>query len=950
MRKKRFEVFLFLISLAVLVVCGYYIVLKLDHPVTRIPWESSDWKVHFDQTDCLPEDTCLEAGDQVYEVGGVSFEAFHNDRTQTVLDGEPPYEVLFRRDGRELRTWLRAEDRDSPFQWVGFVAPVALPLLFWLTGTLAAALGSPRDPRRNILIAFCFDTALFFSAGVITFTHQGLSIFVTRITGAFFLPLAVHLHLLVPVEVDRRIRRWVLPPLYLLAATVALADLLYPLPAQLVYSLTGIGFVAALALLGFRALFRGRTAAAQRGFRLLLVGSALGIIPWLVFLLLFLAGLKMPDQDESLSFVIALAAALALPNWPLAFLYTLVRPQAGGFELRPNRAMGTYGFWSLYVLVYLVASLAVFNQWPGLASRPLAAAVLISLPFVMIAPVAQPMFQRWLDRRLGIHFDPAQVVSAFAARIPTAFEKASLRRLIEAEILPALLIRQAALLVKSEDGEKLEVYSELGLDGGPMPSPEELERLAPRAGRQLPPPLPGDPEPPWPPWIQLVVLLESRNERFGFWLLGRRDPDDEYPPEDRRQIGALANQIAAVVRLQRELDEKSRLQSQLLQSQKMEAVGRLSAGVAHDFNNFLSAILSYGELLADLNPKDPEFPRYLGGIREAAEKAAALTSQLLAFSRQQGTAELLVDLGELVEGLENLLRRVLAGGIELQLEQQRQKLPVKIDPGQIEQVLLNLVVNASDAMEDGGRIEVSTSLRTVEATAGHAELPAGQWALMRVSDTGTGIAPEVLEHVFEPFFTTKKLGQGTGLGLAMVYGIVQRAGGRVVIETEVGRGTTFLVYLPLLGDEEARRLRELGAVAESGEEEPDWETKPGRGTTVLLVEDEPNVRRATADILRVHGFAVLESGDGFAALELCDQYEGRIDLLLTDVMMPHLKGPDLADRLLMRRPELRVIFISGYNEEVLLGQRLEKGGARLVRKPCPTRHLLKEIHLSLERA
>jgi two-component system cell cycle sensor histidine kinase/response regulator CckA len=354
----------------------------------------------------------------------------------------------------------------------------------------------------------------------------------------------------------------------------------------------------------------------------------------------------------------------------------------------------------------------------------------------------------------------------------------------------------------------------------------------------------------------------------------------------------------------------------------MEAVGRLSAGVAHDFNNFLSAILGYSELLADLNPKDPGFPRYLGGIREAAEKAAALTSQLLAFSRQQATAEQLVDLGELVEGLENLLLRVLAGGIELHLERQLQKLPVKVDPGQLEQVLLNLVVNASDAMESGGRIEVATSLRTIEPAAGHPELPAGQWALMRVSDTGSGIAPEVLEHIFEPFFTTKKLGQGTGLGLAMVYGIVQRAGGHVAIETEVGRGTTFLVYLPLLGEEEAQRLSEIGALTDGGDEETDWETKPGRGKTVLLVEDEPNVRQATADLLRVHGFAVLESGDGFAALELCDQHEGKIDLLLTDVMMPHLKGPELADRLLMRRPELRVLFISGYNEEVLLGQRL----------------------------
>jgi signal transduction histidine kinase len=535
-------------------------------------------------------------------------------------------------------------------------------------------------------------------------------------------------------------------------------------------------------------------------------------------------------------------------------------------------------------------------------------------------------------------------LSAFAARIPTAFEREPLRHLIEKEILPALLIRQAVLVLTDQDREKIEIFSSLGVGPGDAPNPAQLTDLLRCAGRPLPP---GSAA---PAWVRLVVRLESQNEELGAWLLGRRDPDDDYPLEDRRQIAALANQIAAVVRLQRELDEKSRLQSQLLQSQKMEAVGRLSAGVAHDFNNFLAAILGYSELLEDLDASDPAFHRYLEGIREAAEKASALTTQLLAFSRRQVTAEQLVDLGDLVARLDNLLRRVLAGGIDLHIEGKGEKLPVKVDPGQLEQVLLNLVVNASDAMGAEGRIEVSTTLRTIEAGTGHhLEIPPGSWAVMAVADTGSGIAPEVLEHVFEPFFTTKKLGQGTGLGLAMVYGIVQRAGGHVAIETEVGRGTTFLVYLPLVGEEEAQRLREAGAVEADAVAEIDWESKPGRGITVLLVEDEPNVRQATADILRVHGFAVLESSGGFAALELCDQYDGKIDLLLSDVMMPQMRGPELADRLLMRRPELKVLFISGYNEEVLLGQRLEKSGARLVRKPCPTRQLLKEIRTSLDR-
>jgi len=950
LKRSRFESFLFLTSLAVLLVCGYYASLQIPSRGSAILWEPATWIVRLNQTDCADQESCLEIGDRVLEIDGVSFEDFSNDRTQTVLTGKPPYKVIFSRDGAVLQTMLRPATSHWLFRASELLGPIAFPFLFWLAGTLAAALGPPKDPRRLILIAFCFDTALFFSSGYIAYSHQALSIFVVRITGAFFLPLAVHLHLSLPVAVDLRIRQALLPPLYLLATAVALADLWQPLPAIVVYSLTFVGLAASLALLAGRALVPGRSASVQRSFRLLLAGSTLGITPWLVLVLLFFFNRAGRLPNENLGLVLSVAVALSIPNWPLAFLYTLLRSNASSFELRVNRAMGAYGFWSLYVLTYLFLCLAAFGFWPQLANRPLAATVLISLPFVMVGPIAQPIFQRWLDRRLGIRFDPSQVVSAFASRIPTAFERSSLRQLIEEEILPALLIRQAALMLKDQEPDHVEAFSSLGVDKELLPSRTQLDALMEHQGQQLPS-VPSDTVATrWPPWIKLVIPLESQNEELGAWLLGRRDPDDDYPAEDRQQIAALANQIAAVVRLQRELDEKTRLQSQLMQSQKMEAVGRLSAGVAHDFNNFLSAILGYSELLEDLSPSDPGFARYLGGIREAAEKASALTTQLLAFSRRQAIAEQLIDLGTIVERLENLLRRVLASGIDLTFVRTAESLPVRVDPGQLEQVLVNLVVNASDAMTHGGRVEVSTSRRSPHETTLHPEIPSGRWAVVTVKDDGSGIAPEVLEHIFEPFFTTKKLGQGTGLGLAMVYGIVQRAGGYVAIETEVGRGSTFLVFLPLLDEEEAQHLAKLDSKTDDVDQpegQREWDTKPGRGLTILLVEDEPNVRQSTADLLRVHGFSVLECADGFAALELCDQYEGRMDLLLSDVMMPHLSGPELADRLLMRRPELKVLFISGYNEEVLLGKRLEKSGARLLRKPCPTRLLIREIRSSL---
>ena len=939
MQKSRFEALLFFFSILVLLLCGYYVTLRIKLPLS-VPWSSADWRVQHDENSCGRE-ICLQKGDQVLVVGGVTREAFDSSRSVLLFDGDPPWEVVFRRGDEVLRTSIGFESMPALVRISLLTGPILLPLLFWIAGTLTAALGSRIDDRRRIMIAFFFNAAVFFSAGYIAHTHHGYSHYLVRITGAFFLPLAVHLHLLLPTAVSPKTRSRVLPPLYLLATVVAAADLAVGLPAFATYSLTAAGMLASLALLAGRILLPGQSPVAQRGLKLMLAGSLLGLLPWLLTMIVIVLDLYRLNV-ENRSIVLSIAVALSLPNWPLALLYGVLKPSIGSFELRPNRAMGSYGFWSLYVLAYLLTCMSVFDFWPALAGHPLEATLLLSLPFVMLGPIAQPAFQRWLDRRLGILFDPHQVVSAFAAKIPIAFERATLRRLIEEEILPALLVRQALLVLSGPEENKPEIFSELGLNEVPRPGAEELESLLQGPGGLRC-------EADGCDWIRLVLPLESQNERLGVWLLGRRDPDDDYPPEDRKELAALANQIAAVVRLQRELDEKTRLQSQLLQSQKMEAVGRLSAGVAHDFNNFLAAILGYSELLEGLDAKDPGFPRYLGGIREAAEKASALTMQLLSFSRRQATAEQVVELSELVVKMENLLRRVLASGVELVIQPSREPLLVRIDPGQFEQALLNLVVNANDAMPEGGRLQIATQHENIENLPPVSAMPPGRWAKVAVTDNGTGIAPEVLEHVFEPFFTTKKLGEGTGLGLAMVYAIVQRAGGHVVIDSELGRGSTFTLYFPWLTEAEKLSLTEAGPETRDDNNDGDWETKPGRGFTLLLVEDEPNVRQATADLLRVHGFAVLESADGFAALELCDAFDGKIDLLLTDVMMPHLRGPDLADRLLMRRPDLKVLFISGYNEELLLGERLEQSGARLLRKPCATRQLLKEIRSSLGR-
>lgn len=353
--------------------------------------------------------------------------------------------------------------------------------------------------------------------------------------------------------------------------------------------------------------------------------------------------------------------------------------------------------------------------------------------------------------------------------------------------------------------------------------------------------------------------------------------------------------------------EQKQLEAQFTESQKLQAVGHLAGGVAHDFNNMLTAILGYCDLLlAKHRPSDPSFPDLMQ-IKQNANRAAGMVGQLLAFSRRQTLRPKVIELTDVISDAAALLRRLIGERITLEVQHARELWPVKVDKNQFEQVIINLAVNARDAMPDGGVLTLRTENVPAGACAAYGQrLPAADYVLVEVSDTGTGIPPEIMDKIFEPFFSTKEVGKGTGLGLSTVYGIVQQTGGTILAESELGRGTTFRVFLP----------RHEGA-AEEAPRSTEPETKiadlSGHGR-VLLVEDEDAVRAFASRALANRGYEVLSASSGVEALEVIAK-AGKVDLVVSDVVMPEMDGPTLLRELRARDPGLKVIFISGYAEE-----------------------------------
>ncbi len=441
------------------------------------------------------------------------------------------------------------------------------------------------------------------------------------------------------------------------------------------------------------------------------------------------------------------------------------------------------------------------------------------------------------------------------------------------------------------------------------------------------------------PTVRSAFDVATGGEPLGefHYRIVRRDGAVRWWASRARIVNDASGRPARLIGFVADVTERKHLEDQVRHSLKLEAIGQLAGGVAHDFNNLLTVITGYAEtLLAALDPADPKVADVVE-IRRAAERAAMLTQQLLAFSRKQVLRPEVVDANEIVRDISAMIGRLIGGNIDLRVELGPQPLPVLADRGQIEQVLLNLSVNARDAMVEGGVLEVAT--RVVEVSERHAErlfpMPPGRYVLLSVCDSGVGMTPDVRARAFEPFFTTKGPGEGTGIGLSTVYGIVKQSGGFIFVESAPGQGSTFDVYLPHTKVDEAQpRL--------AGAAEP-----PREAMAILLVEDYRRVRELARKVLTRQGYRVLAAASGDEALRMADQYAGPIDLLLTDVVMPGLSGPDLAERLLERRPDTRVLYMSGYAGDALDALGLQDKRAAFIEKPFTPAALaakVREVH------
>jgi PAS domain S-box-containing protein len=388
--------------------------------------------------------------------------------------------------------------------------------------------------------------------------------------------------------------------------------------------------------------------------------------------------------------------------------------------------------------------------------------------------------------------------------------------------------------------------------------------------------------------------------------------------------------------MQRDVTEQVHLQEQLRNAQQLEAIGRLAGGVAHDFNNILSIIMGHGELL--LAGADERARNGLEQIRRAAERAASLTQQLLAFSRKQMLQPKVLDLNEAVSDVQKMLARVIGEDIELIASLHPSLAAVKADPGQIEQVLMNLAVNARDAMPQGGRLIMETA--NIEAGAERArelELAAGPYVMLTVIDTGHGMDAGTLSHIFEPFFTTKPMGKGTGLGLATVYGIVKQSGGGIEVESEPGLGSTFRIFLPAA--ESGTRKLQPAAGAEKVE---------GGRETILIAEDEPDLRLLTKIFLEGYGYQVLDCSSADQAIKTAEAFSKPIHLLLTDVIMPGMSGRQLAEQILQKRPQTKIVYMTGYTDDMVVQHRVLEPGVKVLPKPFTRVELARKVRSTLD--
>jgi signal transduction histidine kinase/CheY-like chemotaxis protein len=457
---------------------------------------------------------------------------------------------------------------------------------------------------------------------------------------------------------------------------------------------------------------------------------------------------------------------------------------------------------------------------------------------------------------------------------------------------------------------------------------------------------------------EIAVPIMIEHEISFLLILGEKLSGDMFFDEDINLLKTVANQAAiaiknaklydelekgiaerteAVHQLKHEISERKKLEDQLLQSQKMEAIGRLAGGIAHDFNNILSSIMGYSEISLMKLSKDHPIFENIQIVHDASKKASSLTEQLLAYSRKQILRMKAVNLNETIKSMTKMLKRLIGEKIVYEFHALTPLSDIWADQGQIEQILMNLSINARDAMPEGGSLVIETTEVRIGQEREHPEMKPGIYVKLIVKDSGTGMIPEVQENIFEPFFTTKGIGKGTGLGLSTVYGIVKQHNGYIYVESELGKGTTFSIYLHA-------HQRETTAV------ENDKHIEIPRGKEVLLVvEDDDQLRKLIVEVLQNYGYKLLDAGSGEEAIEKAREYPGDIDVLLSDVIMPGINGDELADVLLKRRPDMKVVFMSGYPVDTRGSQGILGKDISFLQKPITMSKLAEKLREVISR-
>jgi signal transduction histidine kinase len=433
-----------------------------------------------------------------------------------------------------------------------------------------------------------------------------------------------------------------------------------------------------------------------------------------------------------------------------------------------------------------------------------------------------------------------------------------------------------------------------------------------------------------------IIMLTAKHGKDNVVAALQGGADDYITkPFVREELQARLQVGVRIIGLQNDLAARVReLEDALSGALKLEAIGRLAGGVAHDFNNLLTVILGYADLLLTRLPGDAPYRDVVGLIKQSAERGAGLTRQLLTFSRKQVFAPVVLDLNACLADIEKLVRRLIGEDVRLETRPAPRLSPIKADPGQIEQILVNLLVNARDAMPGGGRVTVTTeNVRPGEAPP---KLPPGDYVRLTVADSGCGMDEQTQSCIFEPFFTTKEVGKGTGLGLATVYGIVKQSQGMIQVKSTVGQGTTFIIYFPAVAEV-------APAAVATGR------TVPGLGNleTVLVVEDEDEVRQLATQVLQIHRYTVLAARSGAEALHLAQQHPDPIRLLMTDVVMPEMTGCQLASHLATLQPDMKIIYMSGYMDETLFQRRVSQPEAHFLGKPFTPAALVEKVRGAL---